>query len=207
VATRWLLHALRSAEAPLRHLLTTRRAHPERLWLELARLAGALCTFSLTAQPRDLPAYVHDDLAGCFGALARHLRAHLDLVIAPRVLVVALQARTVTMPAPPAPPTAPAAPERPLTLVLHVGLVSEPRCFEPGARWFLGVRTRTELATTVREVPRSVKVCNVRFAPELVRRGMAGHAARARAGPARRRRPRVRTRRTSRSRSPIRAPS
>ena len=36
LATRWLLHAIRSAEAPLRHLLATRRAHPERLWSELS---------------------------------------------------------------------------------------------------------------------------------------------------------------------------
>src|SRR5688572_17136318 len=42
LATRWLLHAVRSAETPLRHLLATRRAHPERLWAELSRLSGAL---------------------------------------------------------------------------------------------------------------------------------------------------------------------
>jgi type VI secretion system protein ImpJ len=52
LATRWLLHAVRSAEAPLRHLLATRGAHPERLWLELSRLAGALCTFSLDLRAR-----------------------------------------------------------------------------------------------------------------------------------------------------------
>ncbi len=46
LATRWLLHAVRSADAPLRHLLLTRRAHPERLFLELSRLAGALSTLA-----------------------------------------------------------------------------------------------------------------------------------------------------------------
>jgi type VI secretion system protein ImpJ len=90
VATRWLLHAVRSAEAPLRHLAAVGHAHPERLWGEVSRLAGALCTFSLGTQPRDLPAYAHDDLAGCFGALERHVRAHLDAVVAPSAVVVPL---------------------------------------------------------------------------------------------------------------------
>ena len=82
LATLWLLHAVRSAEAPLRHLLATRRAHPEEMWHELSRLAGALCTFSLTLQARDLPLYAHDDLSHCFAELERHLREHLDVAVA-----------------------------------------------------------------------------------------------------------------------------
>lgn len=175
VATRWLLHALRSAEAPLRHLLATRRAHPERLWLELARLAGALCTFSLTTQPRDLPAYAHEDLGGCFGALARHLRAHLDLVIAPRVLTLPLQPRAMAL-QPAVTPGATPPGEVARTLVLHVGALSDARCFEPGARWFLGVRSRGDLAQTTALVPQFAKVCAARYVPELVRRMIAGLA-------------------------------
>ena len=73
LATRWLLHAVRSAEAPLRHLLSTRSAHPEQLWLELSQLAGALCTFSLSVEARALPVYAHDDLGTCFGLSLIHI--------------------------------------------------------------------------------------------------------------------------------------
>jgi len=153
IATRWLLHAVRSAEAPLRHLLATRRAHPEKLWLELSRLAGALCTFSITAEPRDLPLYTHDDLGACFGALERHLREHLDVVVAARAIIVPL-ARS--------------------TDVLYTGTVSDPRCYEPGARWFLGVRSSVGAAETIARVPQITKVCASKYVLELVRRAFPG---------------------------------
>jgi type VI secretion system protein ImpJ len=153
LATRWLLNAVRSAEAPLRHLLAARRVHPERLWTELARLAGALCTFSLTAQPRDLPAYDHEDLGGCFGALERHLRANLDVVVAARAIVVPLAKSSA---------------------VLHVGDVPDPRCYEPGARWFLGVRSSAGVAATIANAPRLLKVCASMYVLELVRRSWYG---------------------------------
>ncbi len=155
VATRWLLHAVRSAEAPLRHLLTTRTAHPERLWLELSRLAGALCTFSLTAQARDLPAYQHDDLGGCFAALERHLREHLDVVVAARAVVAPLTRASE---------------------VLFTAPVSDPRCFEPGARWFLAARSGVGPVETAVRVPQYVKACASKFVLELVRRAYPGMA-------------------------------
>jgi type VI secretion system protein ImpJ len=153
VATRWLLHAVRSAESPLRHLLVTRSAHPERLWLELSRLAGALCTFSLSAQPRDLPTYQHDDLGGCFSALERHLREHLDVVVASRAVV---------------------APLTRVSEVLHTVTVPDPRCFEPGARWFLAVRSGAGPVETATRVPQFVKACAAKFVLELVRRAYPG---------------------------------
>lgn len=153
LATRWLLHAIRSAEAPLRHLAAVRHAHPERLWLELTRLAGALCTFSLTTQPRDLPAYAHDDLAGCFGALERHLRTHLDVVVAASAVVTPL---------------------RRVSDVLHAAAVDDPRCFAAGARWFLGVRAALPAAELSARVPQLVKACASKYVLELVRRAYPG---------------------------------
>jgi type VI secretion system protein ImpJ len=155
LATRWLLHAVRSAEAPLRHLAAVRHAHPERLWAEVARLAGALCTFSLGTQARDLPAYAHDDLAGCFGALERHVRAHLDAVVAPTAVVVPLARRSD---------------------VLHAAAVADPRCFAPGARWFLGVTAALPAAEVAARVPALVKACAGKYVLELVRRAYPGLA-------------------------------
>ena len=153
LATRWLLHAVRSAEAPLRHHLATRRAHPERLWVELSRLAGALCTFSLTTQARDLPAYTHDDLGACFSALERHLRTHLDVVVAAKAVVIPLPRGEDT---------------------LYGAPVSDPRCFDRAARWFLGVRCSLSQRDTIVGVPQLAKVCARKFVLELARRAVPG---------------------------------
>lgn len=153
LATRWLLHAIRSAEAPLRHLLATRRAHPERLWTELARLAGALCTFSLTTQARDLPTYTHDDLGGCFGAIERHLRTHLDVVVAAKAVVVPLARGADT---------------------LFGAAIADPRCFDQAARWFIGVRSSLSMRDTIVAMPQLSKVCARRFVLELTRRAVPG---------------------------------
>ena len=153
LATRWLLHAVRSADAPLRHLLLTRRAHPERAYLELSRLAGALCTFAMGAHPRDIPAYDHDDLTTCFEALDRQLRAHLDVVISARAVVIPLQR---------------------VSDVLHTVAISDPRCFEPGARWFLAARADVGAADLIDRVQRLTKTCASKFVLELVRRAFNG---------------------------------
>jgi type VI secretion system protein ImpJ len=153
LATRWLLHAVRSADAPLRHLLRTRRAHPERLYRELAQLAGALCTFSIDTHPRDLVAYDHDDLTHCFDALERQVLRHLDVVISARAIVVPLQR---------------------VSDVLHTAAISDPRCFEPGARWFLAVRADVGMAELIDRVQRLTKTCAAKFVLELVRRAFNG---------------------------------
>jgi type VI secretion system protein ImpJ len=153
VATRWLLHAVRSAEAPLRHLLTTRSAHPERLWLELTQLAGALCTFSMTTQARDLPTYAHDDLGNCFSAIERHIREHLDIVVASRAVVMPLVRASD---------------------VLFAAPVTDPRCLEPASRWFLAVRSSIGPAETAVRVPTLAKACASKFVLELVRRAYPG---------------------------------
>ncbi len=153
LATRWLLHAVRSADAPLRHLLLTRRAHPERLFLELSRLAGALSTFAMGGHPRELPTYDHDHLTEVFTALELQLRAHLDVVISARAIVVPLAAASE---------------------VMHVAVLSDPRCFEPGTRWFLGVRADVGRAELVDRVLRLTKTCASKFVLELVRRAFNG---------------------------------
>src|SRR5581483_6922900 len=90
VANFWLLHAIQSAVSVLRHQLQSRRAHPEQLYVELVRLAGALCTFALDSHPRDLPLYDHEDLAGCLGRLHDHIREHLELIVPNSLVTVPL---------------------------------------------------------------------------------------------------------------------
>ena len=150
-----MLHAIRSAEAPLRHLLAHRTAHPERLWIEMSRLAGALCTFSLTVQARDLPVYDHHDLEACFSALDVHLRGQLEAVVSARAVVVRLVQTAPT---------------------LYTASFTDARCFEPGASWFIGVRTGLGPLMTTAHFPQQAKVCSANAVLELVKRAWGGFA-------------------------------
>ena len=65
----------------LRHIHDVRHGHPDALFRLLTSLAGALSTFSLKIQPRDLPLYDHDNLTACFTDLDEKLRELLDTVV------------------------------------------------------------------------------------------------------------------------------
>jgi type VI secretion system protein ImpJ len=152
VASFWLLHAIDSSLPTLRHIAQVKRVHPERLYLELSRLAGALCTFAFDAHPRTLPLYDHDHPEACFDALDRHIRAHLD--------VVAPAARTVI-------------PLKTTKPFLHTGAIEDQRAFGR-ARWILGVRSSLTGVELAARVPQLAKVCSARFTLELVRRAFPG---------------------------------
>lgn len=151
IAGHWLAHAVHSALAPLRHHLRTGTAHPEALYLELSRLAGALCTFSLHAHPRDLPAYDHDHLDACFGALERAIREHLDVVLPTGGVGIPLEKTDE---------------------YLWRGTVADPRCLGR-AEWFLGVRSRSG-ADVVSRVPKLAKVCSEKHILRLVKEAFPG---------------------------------
>lgn len=152
VASFWLLHAIDSSLPLLRYTAQVKRVHPERLYVELARLAGALCTFAFDTHPRQLPLYDHDHPEVCFDALDRHIRTHLE--------VVAPAARTVV-------------PLRTTKPFLHTGAIEDPRAFGR-ARWILGVRSSLTGVELAARVPQLAKVCSAKFTLELVRRAFPG---------------------------------
>ncbi|GJG86572.1 type VI secretion protein [Gemmatimonadetes bacterium T265] len=152
ITTYWLLHAVHSALPPLRHLLAARELHPERLYVELARLAGALCTFALDADPAQLPAYDHEHLGECVDALERHVRAHLELVV---------------------PTTCVRVPLRAAAEYLREGALADARTLGP-SRWILGVRARLGEAEVAERVPRLLKVCSAEGVAKLVQRALPG---------------------------------
>lgn len=152
VASFWLAHAIHSSLAPLRHLLESRRAHPEQLYTELARLGGALCTFSLDSDPRALPLYDHDHLEECFGQLERHIRTHLDLVVPTNCVALPLE-RTRKF--------------------LFTCAVRDRRCFG-SASWILGVRAGGAQTDVIGAVPRLVKMCSAQQIARLVKEAQAG---------------------------------
>ena len=152
IASFWLLHAVNSALAPLRHLLIAKRGHPEELFVELSRLAGALCTFSLDSQPRDLPVYDHQNLSDCFNQLDSHIRAHLETVLPTNCITIPLVAAGDCF---------------------YEGKVSDPRCLG-NSRWVLGIRAGIAEADLMTQTPQLVKVCTPVFVRELVNRALPG---------------------------------
>ena len=152
IAAFWILHAVNSALAPLRHLLIAKRGHPEELFVELSRLAGALCTFSLDSKPRDLPLYDHQNLTDCFNRLDRHIRAHLETVLPTNCISIPLAAAGDCF---------------------YEGKISDARCLG-NSRWVLAIRAGMAEADLMTQAPQLVKVCTPAFVRELVNRALPG---------------------------------
>ncbi len=145
---------MNSALAPLRHLWISKRGHPEELYIEMSRLAGALCTFALDSHPNTLPLYDHLHLGETFEALDRHIRLHLETIVPTNCLSI------------------------PLTQVadyFYEGEISDTRCFGR-SRWIFGIHANIGEAELINRTPQLVKICSSKFVGELVRRAMAGLA-------------------------------
>ena len=152
IASFWFVHTVNESLSVLRHLSQSERGHPEQLYLEMSRLAGALCTFGLQSHPETLPAYNHDDLEKCFGPLNQHIRAHLELVVPSNCVQIPLVAAGRNF---------------------RNGDVLDQRCLDR-ARWILAVRAETGEAEIIAKTPRLVKVCSKDLLPELVKTALPG---------------------------------
>ncbi len=152
IASFWFVHTVNESLSVLRHLSVSERGHPEQLYVEMSRLAGALCTFGLESHPESLPAYNHDDLEKCFGPLNQHIRAHLELVVPSNCVLI------------------------PLVLAgknFRNGEVLDQRCLDR-ARWVLAVRADTGEAEIIAKSPRLIKICSKDLLPELVKTALPG---------------------------------
>lgn len=151
VAQYWFLHAINSNRPALRHMLLS-QAHPQELYREMSRLAGALCTFGLEVHPRSLPAYDHDNLGDCFAKLDEHIRRHLEIVLPSKAIKIPLRA---------------------IESFLYQGDVTDERCVGP-ARWILEIQSPTGEADLIARVPKLTKICSARFIGELIKRALPG---------------------------------
>jgi type VI secretion system protein ImpJ len=154
IANFWLLHAVNSALAPLRHLLIAKRGHPEELFLELSRLAGALCTFALDSHPRDLPIYDHRNLSESFERLDRHIREHLETIVPTNCISIPLK-RTEPY--------------------YYEGEIGDSRALGR-SRWVFGIHADMGEAELMARAPQLIKVCTPPFVRELVKRALPGLA-------------------------------
>ncbi len=152
VANFWFLHTVNAALAPLRHLAFARHGHPEELFLEMSRLAGALCTFGLESHPRTLPLYDHLHLQECFDALDDHIRTHLETLMPTNCIPIPLT---------------------PAGSYFWTGPVADQRMLGT-SRWIFAIRCQIGEADLMERVPRLVKVCSKEYIIKLVQRAIPG---------------------------------
>jgi type VI secretion system protein ImpJ len=114
----WLLHTVNSYLPLLAHDLRTPATHPAQVYLHLAQLVGALCTFGVGRHPRDIAPYTHEAAGPVFRALERDVRELLQTVMPSRYASVPLERRDES------------------TLV---GSFPSAELLEPGVEWYLAV--------------------------------------------------------------------
>ena len=152
IASFWFVHTINSGLSVLRHLCLSKRGHPEQLYLEMARLAGALCTFSLGSNPQSLPIYNHDDLASCFHLLDSHIRAHLELVLPSNCITVPLSQTD---------------------RYFHEGKIVDLRCLGR-SQWVLAIRSEIGELDLVVRAPKLVKFSSGGLLREVVKAALPG---------------------------------
>ena len=152
ISTFWFLHAVNSALAVLRHLFLTKQGHPEELFCEMSRLAGALCTFGLDSSPAMLAVYDHLDLQACFESLDNHIRDHLELVVPTNCISVRLEQ---------------------VDRYFWEAELKDSRFFGQ-AKWYFSIASNVGEADLITGTPALAKICSAKFVPELVRRAVPG---------------------------------
>jgi type VI secretion system protein ImpJ len=152
VANYWFLHSLCSALPALRHHLQDRRSHPEEVYRDLARLAGALSTFALESNRDEIPNYRHGDLSFTFKEMDTLIRRYLEIVSPSNS--VTLQFRKADN-------------------YIHVAEVKDERCLRR-SRWIFGIRSSVTDSVILRQTPKLAKVCSAEGVGKLVQRALPG---------------------------------
>jgi type VI secretion system protein ImpJ len=152
IANFWLLYTVNNHFPVLRHIYETRKGHPDSAFRILTSLAGALTTFSMRIQPRDLPAYDHDDLGGCFTDLDEKLRDLLETVVPSNYVSL------------------------PLKLVrssVYATEIDDDK-YLVGTKMYLAIAAEMEEADLIKRAPQLIKVCSESQVEQLVGRALPG---------------------------------
>ncbi len=152
IANFWLLYTINSHFPLFTHLYDTKKGHPEELYSNMLSLAGALTTFSLKLQPRDLPAYDHDDLGKCFAELNEKLRLLLETVVPSNV---------VSLPLKQVQPS------------IYATALADERYLQ-GTRMYLAVNAEIPEGDLIRRAPQLVKVCSANHVEHLIKQALPG---------------------------------
>lgn len=148
----WLLHAINSALPALRSWRHGSKPHPAQIYLNLAQLAGALCTFGTESEATDLPVYDHLALGDCFSAIDERIRRHLELCFPTNCLTIPLDK---------------------LNNLFLQGTISDPRCFGKSS-WVLAIRADVPETRLISEAPSLVKISAKDWIERVVRSSVPG---------------------------------
>jgi type VI secretion system protein ImpJ len=152
IASFWLLYTVNGHFPALRHIHDVRHGHPDVLFRLLTSLAGALSTFSLKIQPRDLPLYDHENLGACFTDLDEKLRELLETVVPSNFVAL------------------------PLKLVkasIYSTNIDDDR-YLTGTKFFLAVSSTMNQGDLIKKAPQMIKVCSAAQIEQLVRQALPG---------------------------------
>jgi len=154
----WLLNALNSAEPVLGQFERQLQSPAERLYPELARLAGSLLTFSLDHLVSDIPAYQHHQLNAVFPPLFELLSDLLEASLPSRVVAIDLT--------------------HDKRLRQWLARLQDPRLRE-GADYYLSVRSPMPVAQLQEQFPLQCRVGSPDFVTSLVNQSRQGIPLRA----------------------------
>ncbi len=147
----WLLHTLNTSIPALAHLLDSESAHPEEVYLALAGLAGALCTFAADADPSSIPKFNFAQLGDVFEVLFARVLALLSVDSAPVFTEIPLERRPDGM---------------------FVGKFPEPRL--GNQEFFVAVRSSLPEPIVRDRVPQLMKIAGWRQIAEVVKQARHG---------------------------------
>ena len=148
----WLLHTINNHLPQLKHFWKARRRHPEQLYLVMLALGGALTTFALGEESRNLPDYDHDDLGACFSALDGKIRELLETAIPSRCIIVPLHLQEKST---------------------WAGKVPDAQLFQQ-TQFVLAVKAQMGIDDLIKQVPKLVKVSPPMELQRLVRNALPG---------------------------------
>ena len=151
-ASFWLLRTVNAALPPLVHSYHRSQTHPEDVYIEMARLAGELFTFASDGHPKDVPLYMHDDLAATFGGIEEILRRLLETTIATRCTPIALEKAREG---------------------LYTGRVPDEQMLEK-AQFYIAVMAGVPEEKVVREVPLKAKISSLDRVNLLIAQAVRG---------------------------------
>ncbi|WP_426448614.1 type VI secretion system baseplate subunit TssK [Siccibacter colletis] len=149
----WLLNALNSAEPVLGQFQRHPQNTVERLYPELARLAGSLLTFSLDHQVSAIPVYQHAQLNAVFPPLFDLLSDLLEASLPSRVVAIELN--------------------HDKRLRQWLARLQDPRLRE-GADYYLSVRSSMPVAQLQEQFPQQCRVGSPDFVTSMINTSRLG---------------------------------
>ncbi|MGA3211634.1 MAG: type VI secretion system baseplate subunit TssK [Terriglobales bacterium] len=152
IANFWLLYTINSHFPVFNHLYESKKGHPEELYSAMLSLAGALTTFSPKVQPRDLPAYDHDDLGKCFADLNEKLRSLMETVVPTNVVSLPLKSVQPS---------------------IYATALGDDRYLQD-TRMYLAMSAEMPEADLIRKAPQLLKVCSANHVEHLIKQALSG---------------------------------